>query len=129
MLPIPPLPAPRLGTPYPGFQFGPEELRRIDSIQFTWDGVPGATHYTFAVYREGRLGAITRVGPLPDTRYVIEDLSVLERGVYRWTVSAQSIDAAGEVEQDGATAESRFVIELPGIRAPVRREGMVFYGR
>jgi len=128
VLPIPRLPAPVQVYPGSGSSFGPAELRRLPTIRFLWEAVPGATSYLFT------LSQGSQAVPLIQSRcagsfYVLNDISILDRGEYQWTAEAQAFDKNGELEQDGMRAESRFRIELPQLHAPPSSGGEVFYGR
>lgn len=126
---IPPLPEPERLSPHRGFVFGPDELRSDPELRFTWDPVPAATRYVFSLFRGADALPVIRMDDLPQPSCTVSDLSVLDRGEYRWTVRAQGIDRNGELEQDGTAAESSFLIDLPRIRTPHPREREFFYGR
>ncbi len=127
--PIPPLPAPSGASPAGGFTFGPKELRGLSALGFTWNAVAGATHYSFALYRGSNREPLVRLESLKKPSYAFADLPSLENGEYRWTVKALSLDAAGDLEQDGLAAESRFSINLPKISAPTMKKEETYYGR
>jgi len=128
VLPIPRLPAPVQLFPVSGGSFGPAELRRLPAIRFLWKAVPDATSYLFT------LSQGSQAVPLIQSRcagsfYVLDDISILDRGEYRWTLEAQALDKNGELEQSGVRAESRFRIDLPSLHAPASPGNEVFYGR
>lgn len=129
VLGIPPLPASNGLTPYRGFVFGPAELRSVPGLRFSWEPVPTATRYIFSLFRETDPLPLVRADDLQQPTFTLSDLSILDRGAYRWTVQAQGIDRNGELERDGTVAESSFRIDLPRIRAPQPREREYFYGR
>ena len=126
---IPPLPAPSRLSPSGGFVFGPQQLRNLPPLHFAWDAVPDATCYAFALYRGTDADPFIHVDSLTDTSYDLDDISVLQRTDYRWTVKALAYDANGELEQDGTIAEGQFRIDLPGLATPSLQEGETFYGR
>jgi hypothetical protein len=126
---IPPLPAPAQRSPTQGYRFGPTELRSLDSLRFTWDAVPSATSYDFALYRGEENVPVLRSTSLTENAFQLDDFSVLDNGNYRWTVTAKAFDKKGELEQDGTSATSAFRIELPPLRSPAPKEKEKFYGR
>jgi hypothetical protein len=115
--------------PVSGSAFGPKELRGMRSIRFSWNSVPEAAKYVFRLYARDDPDRLLREEPLTDGTYLLDDLTVLERGEFRWSVEAQGIDEAGELIPAVRAAEARFVIDLPRIVAPVVKKGDVFYGR
>ena len=127
VLPIPPLPAPVQSYPLPGSVLGPAELRAAASIPFNWEAVPEATNYVFSLYRETSSVPLVHSDVLREHAFLLSDLSILDRGTYRWTVRAHSFDDDGELVQNGTIAESDFHIELPPLRASSTNE--IFYGR
>jgi hypothetical protein len=106
------LPPGRL-RPEDGYVLGTTQLRANRNITFRWDPVPGTTGYVFSLYREtdGLRQRIDTV-ELQATDYVFNKLSLLERGGFVWTVEALRKGNDGTVEQ-GNTAESRFIVDLP----------------
>jgi hypothetical protein len=127
--PIPPLRAPVRLAPVRGYRFGPSELRGLSSLRFDWDAVQDATRYAFALYRGADQVPLVQSDFLAEHSSVLNDLSILENGEYRWTVKAQAYDAKQELEQDGIIAESRFRIELPALLPPALKGKETFYGR
>jgi hypothetical protein len=83
----------------------------------------------FSLYQNGRREPVVQSAPLSENAYLLDDFSILERGEYRWSVTARALDRMGEVEQDGTAATSRFRIDLPEITVPAPGEKRVFYGR
>ena len=126
---IPPLPSPANLAPRQGFVFGPDQLRSSPLLRFSWNPVPGATRYVFSLFRGADTFPMLHTDSLTRPEQTVSDLSVLDRGAYRWTVKAQGFDRNGELEQDGITAESSFRIELPRIGTPRPGEKEFFYGR
>lgn len=123
------LPAASGLEPATGSVFGPEELRGMRSIRFSWKPVPEAVHYTFRLYRADGAEPVVSVDSLADASYLLEDLTVLERGDFSWTVEAVGRDEErGAVPAVGA-AKSVFRIELPPLVAPTVKGGDTFYGR
>ena len=128
--PIPPLPAPELITPADKSVYGPEQLRVSREILFSWEPVEGATHYSLAVFRKGnKKEPLMTAGPMTGTSYLLEDLSVLDKGNFIWVVSAEYRTEEGIVEQPGKGAENRFSVELPSLDIPDLTSGDTYYGR
>lgn len=123
------LPAASGLEPAAGTVFGPRELRGMRSIRFSWDPVPEAVTYTFRLYPADGAEPVVSVESLADNSYLLEDLAVLDRGDFSWTVEGVGRDERrGAVPAVGA-AKSGFRIELPQLLAPAVKGGDVFYGR
>jgi hypothetical protein len=123
------LAAPSGLSPSPGSVFGPKELRGLKSLRFSWDEVPEATHYIFRLYRGTETGPLARMDSSPDREYTLNDLAVLDRGEYRWTVEAIAKSGEEVVIPSAQAALSRFTIELPRLVSPALEIGDTFYGR
>lgn len=115
--------------PAAGTRFGPTELRAHRSIRFSWDPVPGAVRYIFRLRRAGRAGIVVGVDSLRDPSYLLEDLTVLDRGDYLWSVEAQGEERGRGVVPALGAAKAAFTIVLPQLAAPANIGGDVFYGR
>lgn len=123
------LPAPSGLVPAGGTVFGPPELRELQALRFSWAAVPEATHYVFRLYR----------GPSPEPMIVedldsvcewtLGDLSILDRGNFRWTVEAVARIGERVTIPPAEAAEAVFIIDLPQILAPPLQQGDIFYGR
>jgi hypothetical protein len=134
ILPIPPLPAAANRVPADGARVTGEDLRNR-RIVFSWDAVPGATGYLFSL--EGTDGSILiQEGPFAETRFTLEDLSILDLGNFVWRLEAvltepleERREEDGEIFQRGEVGENRFTVEFirPGV-PDLRRPG-VLYGR
>jgi len=115
VLPIPLLPQPGNITPRAGQRYGLDELRPLKNIVFEWKAVKGANAYTFALYQQtenGRQQIIAR-DPSAVTSFVLDNLKVLENGVFIWQVEALSIGRNAEIEQHGKVGEYTFVLAFP----------------
>jgi hypothetical protein len=126
--PIPLLPSSALVTPPNSKEFGPDYLRDTRTISFSWNAVPGATHYRFRILNAKTLEPVLTREQLSATSFVLEDLSVLDRGDFVWEITAQNYWTDGILEQDGNPARFRFRIELPAVRAPTKAGGSEYYG-
>jgi hypothetical protein len=107
-----PLPPPGRLRPENGYVLGPAQLRTSRSISFSWNPVPGAGAYAFSLYRETEGGRrLVDSVELRNPSYTFTKLSLLERGVFVWTVKALRKESG--VPEQGAAAESRFTVDIP----------------
>jgi hypothetical protein len=117
-------------VPAAGSVFGPAELRGMKAIGFSWEAVPEATRYVFSLYPQEESGRPIRRETLTGTTYLLDDLTVLDRGVFRWSVTAEGFDGEGKAIPAVGAAEADFRIELPPPATPdLSATGDVFYGR
>ena len=128
VLPIPLLPAPPLQVPAQDAVWDATTLRTMREPVFQWAPVEGANRYLFALRPEKDDGALIREY-LEKTEYKLTDLKLLSRGVFLWTVEAQTVGADGSVEQQGELASSRFAVDLPVMEAPRVKSAKRVYGR
>ncbi len=126
--PIPPLPSPEPVSPSPNQSIGVAQLRTTRSILFSWKPVAGANLYLFALYAKGGTKPIVERGCHNSTDFRLEDLSLLDKGRFSWTVEATSLDEKGETEQRGREALSSFTIDLPAVKEVTIDEGAEVYG-
>jgi hypothetical protein len=126
---IPPLPGAEILSPPRGFEYGPSELRAKRAIVLSWKPVAGATHYGLAVYASGKEPPVIKVEKLDATSYAIEDISILDKGDFDWSVEAFAFDRSGEVEQSGLDSRSRFSIRLPALQKTKTSGDGRLYGR
>jgi hypothetical protein len=134
ILPIPPLPAAANRRPVNDALITEADLRNR-RIVFTWDAVPGATGYFFTL--EGAEGtALIREGPFEETRFVLEDFTVLDLGTFVWRLEAVLTDPlrerqedTGEIFQRGEIGENRFTVEFIRPDVPDLQRPGVLYGR
>ncbi len=128
--PVPPLPPPVLTDPPEDAVYGPEQLRASRQILFSWEEIAGATDYYLAIYPdENWEKPVLTIGPLKETSYLLEDLSILDKGNFAWIVFGESRDQEGYVEQPGEEAQRLFSINLPSLGTPSIDSGEKFYGR
>ncbi len=123
------LPAPAGLAPSPGSSFGPRELRGMKSIRFSWDAVPEATHYVFSLFKGTDARPLIRREYAGNREHTLPDLTVLDKGEYRWTVEALAKDGETIIIPCAKAAEAGFVIDLPQLAAPAMKIGDYFYGR
>ncbi|MDR1893906.1 MAG: hypothetical protein LBQ61_04335 [Spirochaetales bacterium] len=132
VLPIPPLPAVENLLPRNGRVITAADLRQNRSISFSWDEMPEATAYLFALQKES--GPVILQEILGQPGFVLEDLTLLDRGTFVWRVEAVMVDSLGDrgdegILRRGQEQESRFSLDfaLPGA-ARVQEPGLL-YGR
>ena len=130
VLPIPPLPRAVLTLPDDGALVDAQWLRTRRTIDFAWESVPDATEYILSFYRDAVTASpLARYTLKAVTAWTLEDLSILDRGNFVWTLEARSRDKNGEIEQYGQLAERRFTIELPPARDQNKSGKGALYGR
>jgi hypothetical protein len=139
VLPIPLLSAAANRLPVDGHVIGPNELRTSETISFSWNPVPGASAYLFTLIQEQNAdgAALNRElinTRLAENRYVIEDLSILDRGTFVWRIEAVLIEPVRgrreeEIIQHGEKGENRFSISFNSPDAPEGRQPGALYGR
>jgi hypothetical protein len=127
--PIPPLPPPALVIPEDRTVFNADFFRTQRTLTFAWEPVAGATHYALAFYKGREKEPLFVTPPLVKPEYLLEDLSVLERGEIRWAVWAEGRDSEGFVEQPGKEGDRRFTVDIPEMKSPDVKTGEVYYGR
>ncbi|MDR1506869.1 MAG: hypothetical protein LBI67_07165 [Treponema sp.] len=136
VLPIPLLPPPANRLPQDGRVINGTELKENRNITFFWDAVSGASGYLFSLENEDMEEVIVREGPLAETAFTLEDLSLLDVGTFVWRVEAVLTDPTGERQEEdeeiiqrGESGENRFGIafDLPGPAVP-QKPGLL-YGR
>ncbi|HAC32221.1 MAG TPA: hypothetical protein DCF70_06300 [Treponema sp.] len=113
--PIPALSRPVTTSPKNGFVIGPEFLRSNRHLNFSWQAVPGASEYSFNLYKrqsDGSLKNIYSVKSTKNTGVTLKDFSILDVGTFIWNVKAFSIAKDGFKEQESPTAESNFIIDF-----------------
>ena len=123
------LPSPEGLSPASGTIYGPDELRGMTSIHFSWNPVKEAAHYRFCIYSGNDGSPLLSVNSVEETGYLLDKLTILDRGVFRWTVEPQGSDPLRGIIPAAAPAEAEFTIDLPQLNAPDIRPGDTFYGR
>ena len=128
VLPIPPLPAAELTEPEQGIRIGPERLRENREIRFEWEPVQEATHYILSLYKDSsRIPVLQKL--LAEPGYILRDLTVLDRGSFRWTVTAVALEETGSIDIPGTETERAFSIDLPEMGLPRLPSQGDIYGR
>ncbi len=124
---IPRLPKSSLIEPRAGEILGPDFFSSNKSIAFSWEVVPGATHYRFELLSpSGKVALVSK--ETAKTSVVLTDLKALNSGKFRWTVEAVRIVDGVIVLQRGESARSDFKIDIPELSAPRSRTKRTLYG-
>jgi hypothetical protein len=136
VLPIPLLPQAPNRLPEDGTVIGGAELRANRRIVFSWDAVPGATGYFFALDNADTGETVMRQGPLAETTLSLDDLTILDVGTFVWRLEAVLAEPAkggrgfsGTIIRRGAIGENRFVIDFNLPDVPEPQEPGILYGR
>lgn len=127
VLPVPLLSAPKVLEPLPDAIFGPAEIRKNPAINISWARTPNATGYYFTLYKDGQI--ISQTDIMTKTSFVIDDISLLDNGMYTWEVEAVAQASDGFFEQRGRKLSSSFTINIPKIGAPIIKDPGTMYGR
>ena len=115
-------------SPTSGTIIGPAELRAARTLTFSWDPVPGATRYLFSLSRDGDAQPLVPPTALVGTTWVLDDLTPLDRGAFRWSVQAQGETPDGAIIPAVGVSEAQFQVDLPRLAAPTLQAGDAFYG-
>ena len=119
----PPPAAPRLSSPRHEFIFTEEALVQNRFIPFGWESVEGASAYELTIWHVGPLStAAVFKTTVAETAYTLRDLTVLDRGLFRWQVIA--LDG----ERRGAPASRSFAVDVGVYEAAETQEGGVMFG-
>jgi len=111
--PVPFLTAPSNRQPAEGYLIDIEELKKVN-INFSWSQVQGANGYILTIYKEADGGRkqVMQMGPENRTSWST-DIKTLGRGNFIWRIEAVNVGRNNVIEQHGAPAESRFVVDIP----------------
>ncbi|MCR5172576.1 MAG: hypothetical protein K6B73_06910 [Treponema sp.] len=113
--PVPALSRPVITSPKNGFVIGPEFLRSNRQLNFRWQSVPGASEYSFNLFKrqsDGSLKNIYSVKSTKNTGVTLKDFSILDVGTFIWNVKAFSLAKDGFKEQESPVSESNFIIDF-----------------
>lgn len=133
VLPIPPFDASEKIEAVGGPVFGAKHFRKRRAIEFRWKAVPRASAYIVEVFdQQARRIASATLRGADSTSWTLDDLSLLSRGDFSWTVRGVRLDGtkAGGVLIDGVPAAAKFSIDFavsPG--GGKRRDTGDIYGR
>ncbi len=129
VLPIPRLPPAVSVSPAPDAVIGPEYLRSFRFIEFTWNGVPGATDYIFRLYPVKDPENILLDVKTEKTSVTLDNLSLLDRGTFVWEIEAVALAKDGFTEQHGIVKQTDFTIDLPATGPPETEPPGELYGK
>ncbi len=124
--PIEALAPPRIISPSENVIFDVEYFTKNNSIEFSWAAVENADEYTFTLYNATNDILVNRVLQ-NETSFYFEDLAILDRGSFTWTIEATRSLPQG-IEQGGETRESVFIIDLPMVMTPENTTRGILYG-
>jgi hypothetical protein len=136
VLPIPRLPEAAGRLPQDGAVITGADLKQNGNIVFSWNPVPEATGYLFALEQAETGKAVIAERVVQQPSFVLDDLSILDVGDFVWRVEAilndparERRDGPGEIFRRGETGRNRFRIDfsLPGV-PDLPKPGML-YGR
>ncbi|SIQ65930.1 FecR family protein [Alkalispirochaeta americana] len=116
--PIPLLDPPVLEAPSRETVLGVSYLSRAEDLRFSWQPLAGANRYIFRLICEESRRSLLGDLLLEEPEFLLKDLSLLDRGTFRWEVRGQLREEPQVVIQEGASATSRFRVDLPDLRAP-----------
>jgi len=110
-----PFPAPADLSPESGHIFGIEELWAKRYIEFKWSQVPEANAYVFSLYEQSPGGRrqILNITVEESTSWTLNDISILDRGIFIWQVEAITRNRNGTIERRGSIGENAFILDIP----------------
>lgn len=114
ILPIEPFSPPKgLSTGRTSY-FDAAYLRKTPVINFSWNSVKRANDYILEVTNPKGAKVLTKIlNGNDNTKFAMEDLTVLSKGEFEWTVRAVRMDAENkQVLIDGIPATSTFTIDF-----------------
>jgi len=99
-------------------------------MDFRWSPVRGANAYIFTLYEQTAKGRkqILRTTISRGTSYTIENLRLLEKGVFVWQVEAIRRGRRNVIEQRGRPLESLFTVNFPVPGPIVIEDTGILYG-
>jgi hypothetical protein len=116
VLPVPLLPEAGNRRPPGGHRMEDNDLRELwkqGGLVFSWATVNGANAYVFTLFQETDNGRkhIVRTDPLNNPRWILNDISRLDKGAFVWHVEAVN-HRNGTVEQRGRIGENTFFVDF-----------------
>jgi hypothetical protein len=136
VLPIPLLPEAAGRMPRNGTTVSGGDLKQNRRIVFSWNRVPDATGYFFAVEHEKTGKAVIPERLITETSFTLEDLSILDREDFVWRLEAivaeppgeRRANTRGEILRRGKIARNRFRIDFDLPDIPDLPKPGVLYG-
>jgi hypothetical protein len=119
-----PLLAPGLVLPRHEEIFTEERIIQDRVINFSWNAVPGAGAYELVIHHVSLQGTqeVFRTTVRSNLSYTLSDLTVLDRGQFRWQVTA--LDGT----RRGSPAERVFAVDMGNYEAAEGNESGVIFG-
>ena len=120
--PVKTLPKAELTNPSANFVMDSKFLRKNRSITFEWNQVPGATEYSFVLYRKepgGRYTPVYAEKGVKGTKLKFKKMDLLDVGGFTWNVTAYCYAKDGYEEQRSPVAAGDFNISF---KAPQKIE-------
>ena len=106
-----PLARPVLSTPKDKTDFAARELKKMDSIEFSWSAVKDANVYIVTIKdSSGRTVLSQNVGNT--TTFNFKSLTSLSRGTFTWSVEARQV-SKNETLRTSSSSPFEFVINIP----------------
>ncbi|MDC7221787.1 MAG: FecR domain-containing protein [Spirochaetales bacterium] len=125
---IPLLPVPRVISPEDNYVIDTERLRTSRSLLFDWEPVEGATHYELEILSKESGKTLVSSGLIKQTQFELEDLALLDKGEFEWTLRCEHRNSRGIREQSGRTGSFNFTIDLPTLNDLKLKTDEVYYG-
>ncbi len=124
---IEPFDAPRVINPPSSITLNMNYLRQQRYIDFNWESFNEADGYILTILNEDKRVLLEKIID-NDTSYRFENLALLGRGNFSWTLEAiQRIDNSIIVRR-GKKEERDIVIDIPTLRAPTEQTTGELYG-
>jgi len=85
-----------------------------------WSVVPGATTYILTIFQETPEGRREIIKNEIENRnfWILENISILDRGTFIWQVEAVSKNRDGTITRRGNITENSFEMDIPVPSAP-----------
>lgn len=123
---IPPLNDITETTPENDAIFDVNYLRNNQKIDFSWNKIPSAEKYQFTIRDKNNKIIVDIL--TQDTKFTLDDIGVLDRGNFTWTIQAQNFfDKV--LFQSSKTVSSDFIIDLPEAKQQKIKMNGVLYGK
>lgn len=134
--PVEKLPEVKTITPKNETVFDTTYFRNNRNIKFAWNKVSGADEYLLCIYKEDNAKIFKKKNALllekklsrDELSFTLENLSILTRGRFIYTVEARSL-FEGDLFQNGKITENKFEIDLPEIKKPTLKNTGTLYGK
>jgi hypothetical protein len=124
------LPPPENIQPAVRERYGLAELMSLKNIVFEWKTVQGANAYIFTLFQQTEDGRrqVISAAPSESTSYVLDNLKLLDNGVFIWQIEAIIMGRNGVVERRGRVGEYTFVLDFPPPEPVQIQDAGILYG-